>query len=91
MEVLVDAFTFLALEVGQSIDSKHMGVAQEVMGLQVEEGSASLGQSSLQTNESRNVFVVFSQMIQERDHLLAEDCCLNGLVSCVQRVLSEAT
>lgn len=86
----MDAFT-LALEVRQSIDPQHVRVPQEVMGLEVEQCAASLGQSPLQADQSRDVLVILSQVVQQGDDLLAEDRSLNRLVPCVQRVLAEAT
>ena len=89
VEVPVDAFSLLALEICQPVHSQNMRVWEEVMGLEVEKCATSLRQGSLQSNQTGDVFVVLSQMVQQGDNLLTEDCCLYCLVACVHRMWAE--
>ena len=47
VEVVMDAFTLLTLEVGQPIHAQHVRVAQEIVRLKVEQRSSALGKRTL--------------------------------------------
>ena len=60
MKVFVYTLTLLTLQVGQSIDLEDVGIGQEVVILEIEEGAASLGKGSLEADQGRDVLVVNS-------------------------------
>ena len=84
------SLTLFALQVGQSIDLEDVGIGQEVVILEIEEGAASLGETTLEADEGRDVLVVLPQVVEQGHNLLTEDGSLDCLVACVHRVLPEA-
>ncbi len=60
VEVVMDAFTLLTLEVGQPVHAQHVRVAQEIVRLKVEQRSSALGKRTLQSDQSRHVLMIFS-------------------------------
>ena len=90
VEMLVDAFAVLALQVVEAVDLEHVRVGQEVVVLEEEERAASLRQSALQPDEAAHVLVVLAHVVEQTHHLLAVHCCLDRLVARVDRVSAEA-
>ena len=61
----VYAFTLLALKICKPVHFQYVSIGQEVVRLQVKEGTTALRESSLQTDKCRNILVVLSQVIKK--------------------------
>lgn len=90
MEMLLgDTFSPDALEVGETVDPQHSSVIDRLMSLEIEEGLSSLYQLPLQLDDSRDVLVMVSQVVQQSNCLLALHTGLYSLVSNVKGVLGK--
>ena len=90
MEVqLRNALSTVTLEVGQTVSSQHVRVFNRLISLEVEKSLPPVDQVPLQLDQSADILVMGSHVVQKRDCLLALHAGLNGLVADVESVLSK--
>ena len=56
--------TLLALQISQSIDLEDMGIGKEVVILEIEEGAASLRETTLEADQGRDILVILPQVVE---------------------------
>ena len=85
----VHSVSFRALQVLEVVRPQDLVVSEVVLSLHTEEGPAPDLQLFLQADQSADIFVVGPDVVQEGDHSLAVDGCLNAEVSAVKSVLAQ--